>query len=148
MKRPADKTSLLDQIQGLFVDTSFFAALGIADDVHHQNALPMATKIEEHSIKLYTTWEIVAETITLLRYRGGYSTATEFIHGTLPALEVVETTPTDRRAAITLFEKLSRDKLLSYCDLISYMVVTQHLDNMPCLAFDDDFKRLGLIVIT
>jgi hypothetical protein len=31
--------------------------------------------------------------------------------------------------------------------LISFVVVTTLLGRMPCLAFDEDFRRLGLTVL-
>jgi hypothetical protein len=37
---------------------------------------------------------------------------------------------------------------LSFCDAISFVVVTTLVDHMPCFAFDEDFRRLGLTVIT
>jgi hypothetical protein len=37
---------------------------------------------------------------------------------------------------------------LSLCDAISLVVVTTLLERMPCLAFDEDFRRLGLTVIS
>ena len=36
------------------------------------------------------------------------------------------------------------ERRLSLCDAISFIVVTTLLDRMPCFAFDEDFRRLGL----
>ncbi len=33
------------------------------------------------------------------------------------------------------------------CDALSFVVVTTLLDRMPCLAFDRDFRNLGLRAI-
>ena len=38
------------------------------------------------------------------------------------------------------FKKLSKDKLLSYYDVISYVVVREKLDDIACISFDQDFK--------
>jgi len=51
-----------------------------------------------------------------------------------------------RSAAEEVFKKLSRDKRLSFCDALSYVLVTHVLDGMPCLSFDGDFRNLGLMV--
>jgi len=42
---------------------------------------------------------------------------------------------------------LSKGKRLSFCDAISYVVVKTVLDDIPCLSFDEDFSRLGLMVV-
>ena len=46
-----------------------------------------------------------------------------------------------------VFRKFARDKKISFCDAISFVVVTSVLEGIPCLSFDRDFKRLGLTVI-
>lgn len=37
-------------------------------------------------------------------------------------------------------------KRLSFCDAVSFVVITHLLDSMPCFTFDKDFKSLGLTV--
>jgi len=37
--------------------------------------------------------------------------------------------------------------LLSFCDAVSFVVVTTLLNDIPTLAFDAAFRALGLIVI-
>jgi predicted nucleic acid-binding protein len=53
-----------------------------------------------------------------------------------------------RVEAEQVFRRHSRDRRLSFCDAISFVVVTTLLERMPSLAFDEDFRRLGLTVIT
>ena len=52
-----------------------------------------------------------------------------------------------RHEAEDVFRTYGRQRRLSFCDAISFVVVTALLDRMPCLAFDADFRRLGLTVI-
>ena len=47
-----------------------------------------------------------------------------------------------------VFRRHARDHRLSSCDAISFVVVTTLLDRIPCFAFDEDFRRLGLTVLT
>ncbi len=47
-----------------------------------------------------------------------------------------------------VFRRHGRDHRLSFCDAISFVVVTTVLDRIPCFAFDEDFRRLGLTVLT
>jgi predicted nucleic acid-binding protein len=49
---------------------------------------------------------------------------------------------------VDVFRRYGRERRLSLCDAISLVVVTTLLDRMPCFAFDGDFRRLGLTVIT
>jgi predicted nucleic acid-binding protein len=46
-----------------------------------------------------------------------------------------------------VFRRLVTRRRLSYCDALSFVVVRQALDGMPCLAFDRDFRALGLTVL-
>ena len=46
-----------------------------------------------------------------------------------------------------IFRRYGRDRKLSFCDAISFVVVTTLLDDVPSLAFDTDFRALGLTVI-
>lgn len=116
-------------------------------DRDHKKASQFAKWIEERQVPVITTWEIVVETVTLLRYRHSYRGAMVFIDVLLPGFNIVYITEAQRTAALECFRKLSRDKKLSLCDAISYVVMTKLLPGLPCIAFDDDFKRLGLTVL-
>ena len=64
-----------------------------------------------------------------------------------PALQIVEYDESVRQEAERIFRLLSKDKRLSFCDAISYVIVKTILEDIPCLSFDEDFLRLGLTVI-
>jgi predicted nucleic acid-binding protein len=96
---------------------------------------------------LWTTWDIVSETVTLLRYRVSYPAALTFVDGLVPRLRLAEYGVEIRAQALQVFRRYSRDHRLSLCDAVSFVVVTTLLDRMPCFAFDEDFRRLGLTVI-
>jgi predicted nucleic acid-binding protein len=100
----------------------------------------------DDAVTLCTTWDVISETVTLLRYRASYRTAVRFLDEVKPALEIVRYDDSIRSAAEEIFKKLSRDKKLSFCDAISCVVITHLLDNIPCLTFDRDFRALGLSV--
>ncbi len=97
--------------------------------------------------QLWTTWDVVGETTTLLRYRHGAAAALRFLDDVRPGLHLVEYGVEARRAALEVFRRHGRDHRLSLCHAISFVVVTTLLDRMPCLAFDEDFRRLGLPVV-
>jgi predicted nucleic acid-binding protein len=129
-----------------FCDTSFFFASLAPDDSNYDRAGELLAHCKEHSVALYTTWDVVSETVTLLRYRAGYSIAIQFLETVKPFLFIVQYDNSVRSAAEEVFKKLSKDKKLSLCDAVSYIVVVHLLDAMPCFSFDRDFKSLGLIV--
>jgi predicted nucleic acid-binding protein len=90
---------------------------------------------------------VISETVTLLRYRHSWQAAIRFLDDVRPALHVVEYGATVRVEAEHVFRRHGRDHRLSFCDAITFVVVTTLLDHMPCLAFDEDFRALGLTVL-
>ena len=98
-------------------------------------------------VELWTTWDVVSETATLLRYRVSYASALSFVDELCPRLHLVEYGIEVRAAAVDVFRRYGRDHRLSLCDAISFVVVTTLLDRMPCFAFDEDFRRLGLTIL-
>ncbi len=131
----------------VFCDTSFFYACLDSTDVHHPPAWPLVTEATAASVALWTTWDVVSETATLLRYRVSYASALRFLDDLYPRLRLVEYGTEVRAQALDVFRRYGRERRLSVCDAISFIVVTTLLDHMPCFAFDEDFRRLGLTVI-
>jgi len=132
----------------VFCDTSFFYACLDPADTHHPPARDLVTEATATRVALWTTWDVVSETATLLRYRAGHRSALAFIDELRPRLRLVEYGPQARDQALDVFRRYGRERRLSLCDAISFIVVTTLLDRMPCFAFDEDFRRLGLTVIT
>jgi predicted nucleic acid-binding protein len=129
-----------------FCDTSFFFASLCPEDINFEEAGILLEYCQSNNIMLYTTWDIISETVTLLRYRINYNIAVRFLETVKPSLYIVRYEDSVRTAAEEIFKKLSKDKKLSFCDAISYIVITHLLDNIPCLTFDRDFRSLGLTV--
>ncbi len=90
---------------------------------------------------------MISETITLLRYRHSAAAAIRFLDEVKPGLYVVDYDANVRGEAEQAFRRHGRDHRLSFCDAISFVVITTLLQHMPCFAFDEDFRRLGLTVI-
>lgn len=131
----------------VFCDTSFFYACLDPDDVSHEQAKRLVVQAAEHGTAFYCTWDIISETVTLLRYRKSFALALTFLNEVKPTLRIMPYDDSVRQQAEEVFRRLGMDKRLSYCDAISFVVVTTLLDNVPCFSFDRDFKRLGLTVI-
>lgn len=131
----------------LFCDTSFFYAALDPTDAHHERARTLFGEIASAQTGLLATWDVVSETVTLLRYRRGFQAALAFLTEIKPRLRIVSYGDAVRAEAERVFVQRGRGRVLSYCDAISFVVVTTMLGHMPCVAFDDDFRALGLTVI-
>jgi len=116
-------------------------------DVNHQQAEDLSADAATSGSRLYVTWDIISETLTLLRYRRTYREALTFLNEVKPHLHIVNYGETVRTEAEQIFRRCGRDHKLSFCDAISFVVVTTLLDDVPSLAFDGDFRALGLTVI-
>lgn len=131
----------------VFCDTSFFYACLDPSDAHHPDAHRLVIEATAADVALWTTWDVVGETATLLRYRVGHASALSFVGELYPRLHLAEYGVEVRTHALDIFRRYSRERRLSLCDAISFVVVSTLLDRMPCFAFDEDFRRLGLTVI-
>ena len=132
----------------LFCDTSFFYACLDPHDTNHDRAEELTADAVTSATILFSTWDIISETITLLRYRMGFRPALRFLDNVKPSLTIVDYAQRVRDEAEQIFRRRSRSRRISYCDAISFVVVRSILNDMPCLAFDRDFRALGLTVIS
>lgn len=130
----------------VFCDTSFFYSCLDPRDVFHPRGAELARKALDAGTVLSSTWDVVSETLTLLRYRCGYAAAMDFLDSIRPSLDLVLYGHETRASAEDLFRRYANTRRLSFCDAISIVVVTTLLDNIPCLSFDLDFPALGLKV--
>ena len=133
--------------QQAFCDTSFFFASLYPKDVNYQKAGLILKEALTQEITLYTTWDIVSETATLLLYRFSPRAALRFLDEIKPVLSIVYYDASVRKEAEQVFRLITKDKKLSFCDAISYVVVKAILKGIVCLTFDEDFSRLGLTMI-
>ena len=81
-------------------------------------------------------------------YRRTYREALRFLTEVKPHLQIVDCGETVRTEAEQIFRRDRRDHKLSFCDAILFVVVTTLLDDVPSLAFDGDFRALGLTVMS
>lgn len=131
----------------VFCDTSFFYACLDPHDGNHEQAARLADDAARRGSVLCTTGDVVSDTVTLLRYRRSFETAAVFLTEVKPRLRLGPYGDRVRDEAEAVFRQHARTRRLSFCDAISFVVVTTLLDRAPCLAFDEDFLALGLAVI-
>lgn len=130
-----------------FCDTSFFFASLYPKDVNYEKAGQILKEALNQGITLYTTWDIISETATLLLYRFSSRAALRFLDEIKPVLSIAYYDESVRKEAEQVFRLFIKDKKLSFCDAISYVVVKTILKGIVCLSFDEDFSRLGLMTI-
>ena len=133
--------------QQAFCDTSFFFASLYPKDVNYERAGLLLEEALAQEITLYTTWDIVSETATLLLYRFNSRASLRFLDEIKPVLSMVYYDESVRKEAEQVFRVFTKDKKLSFCDAISYVVVRTVLKDVVCLSFDEDFSRLGLTIV-
>ncbi len=128
----------------VFCDTSFFYASLTPEDPNYDRA---RRALQGHpQVGLMTSWEIVSETVTLLRYRQDYPLAVRFLAEVKPHLEIVPCDEHMREEAVHVFKRFSKDKKLSFCDCLSFVILTSLKKGLPVFTFDRDFKQFGFQV--
>lgn len=130
----------------VFCDTSFFYAGLDPKDANHERARRLTAESASSGTAWCTTWDIISETVTLLRYRHTAQAALAFLSEVKPELHIVPYGDRVREEAERIFRAYAGEHRLSFCDAISFAAVTSLLDHVPCLTFDKDFRRLGLTV--
>ena len=73
----------------LFCDTTFFYTCIDQCDVNHQEAEDLSAEDATSDSRLYVTWDIISETLTLLRYRRTYREAMRFLTEVKPHPHIV-----------------------------------------------------------
>ena len=131
-----------------FCDTSFFFAALYPRDMNYGRAGEILRDALEQEIDLFTTWDIISETATLLLYRFNSKAAVRFLDELKPNLTIVVYDDSVREEAERIFRILIQDKKVSFCDAISFVVARTILKDVACLNFDNDFSRLGLTAIS
>ena len=130
----------------VFCDTSFFYACFDRNDANYDQAKILASHAASAGTTLCMTWDIISETVTLLHYRQHFQAALMFLSDVKPELRIVPLSGGVYVEAEQIFRRYGHDHRLSFCDALSFVVVTTLLADMPCFAFDADFRALGLTV--
>ena len=132
----------------VFCDTGFLYASLARGDRYYERAGDLLEQCRSQRVRMFSTWEVVSETLTLLAYRLHPQAAVQFLDTIKPVLALVPVADAVRFQAEQIFRRRVKARRLSFCDAISFVVVTTLLDNIPCFSFDGDFKALGLTVIS
>jgi predicted nucleic acid-binding protein len=135
-------------VRRVFVDTSAFFAHLVAEDAHHPGARALFERADREAWTLITTNAVVWETYTLIRIRArnGRELALGFLEDIQDGLcDIERVRPVDETRAIDLLRHYI-DKKYSFCDALSFIVMEQ-LGVAEALAFDNDFRSYGKLVL-
>ena len=132
----------------LFVDTSAWAAIADASDDQHQAALAYQANIAGR-YRLVITNYILDELYTLLLMNVGYTQTINFkrsldqlIEGGF--VEVIWVSELIAHQAWQVFEQFNVDKLWSFTDCVSYVVMQNH-GITEVFSFDRHFSQMSFI---
>jgi len=130
----------------IFVDTSFWAALGLPRDAHHADAARLLRELQDQL--LVTSNLVRGETWTFLRRRAGHKAAVDF-------LDRLERSPRVRVAHLS--EALEEEALrwlrrhderdYSFVDAGSFALM-RSLKVRRALSFDEDFVAVGFTCLS
>jgi predicted nucleic acid-binding protein len=123
-----------------FVDTSFWVALLVPRDSHHEEAKALWRSGRD---TLLTTSHVVGETWTFLRRRAGHSAAVSFLDATSRSERLV-VVHVDQEIEQAAFEWLRRhdERQYSFVDATSFEVMRRRRIG-KAFAFDGDFAAAG-----
>ena len=127
----------------LFVDTSAWLACYDQRDEHYASAQQIAERLRAQRACWVLSDLILAEGLTLIRYRLGHAWAVRFGRMVLDShlVELIDVDESIRRRAWDIFQRYE-DKDFSFVDCTSFAVMEQ-LKLQTAFAFDRHFEQYG-----
>lgn len=131
----------------VFVDTSAWLACYDRHDQHHQRAISIADRLKAEQARLVLSEFILAESLTIIRYRIGHSWAVRFGRAVLESqvAELVDVDDAARRRAWEIFQRYE-DKDFSFVDCTSFALMAGG-GIKAAFAFDRHFEQYGFQLI-
>ncbi len=131
----------------VFVDTSAWIAQYDQSDEHHHAALQIAHQLRRDRARFILSEFILAESVTLLRYRMGHPSAVRFGRAVLQSrvAELLVVSEAMRSRAWQIFEQYD-DKDFSFVDCTSFSIM-EHVGVKTAFAFDKHFGQYGFEVL-
>ena len=127
----------------IFTDTSFFVAMLLHRDQHHEEASVLVERYADTG--WFTTNHIVGETWTFLRRRAGHGDAVAFLEAVTASLRVhVAHAPPETEAEATAWLRRHDERAYSYVDAVSFATMRRE-KLKEALAFDGDFAAAGFV---
>lgn len=129
----------------LFVDSSYWIALELADDQNHFAAQSHWASLELSDARLVTTTYVLDEAVTFLNSRNAHRNAIGLGESIMLSqrIELVHVDEDLFFEGWKTFRKYN-DKKFSLTDCISFVVMGNH-DLQTALSFDGDFAQAGFL---
>jgi len=136
----------LKGLYAVYCDASFFIALFSKKDIKHKRALELFKEIKAEQITIHTSWFVISESMTVLRYQYGYTEALSF-NQSIDLYRIHQVSANQLQQAVSVFNLYNKDKKISFVDALTRVLIYGDLKKIPALSFDSDFKTLGLTTI-
>jgi len=142
-------TSIAD-IKRVFIDTSAWIDLMNSNERHHTAAVNFHKSLTPMTLRI-TTWGIVSETYTWIRYHIGYREASRWLtlKDSLEDQGFLQVVCPDHQMEIGVRKVISRfqDQQLSYVDAFSLALIQSRPDIDAIFAFDHHMSLAGIPVL-
>jgi len=142
-------TSIAD-IKRVFIDTSAWIDLMNSNERHHVAAVDFHKSLTPMALRI-TTWGIVSETYTWIRYHIGYREALRWLtlKDSLEDQGFLQVICPDHQMEIGVRKVISRfhDQQLSYVDAFSLALIQSRPDIDVIFAFDHHMSLAGIPVL-
>ena len=142
-------TSITD-IQRIFVDTSAWIDLMNKSERHHAVATAFHKKLTPSTLRV-STWGIVSETFTWIRYHIGGREALRWLilKETMERQGILQVVFSDPQMEVGVRKVIDRyaDQSLSYVDAFSIVLIQSRPDIDAVFAFDHHMALAGLPVL-
>jgi uncharacterized protein len=142
-------TSIAD-IKRVFVDTSAWIDLMNSNELHHTAAVAFHKSLDPMTLRI-TSWGIVSETFTWIRYHIGYREASRWLSlkDSLENQGFLQVIYPDSQMEIGVRKVIGRfqDQKLSYVDALTIALIQSRPDIDAIFAFDHHMSLAGIPVL-
>lgn len=129
-------------ISKVFVDTNVYVALRDRKDSTHQKARSLLMRLSDKRIKMYTSSDVVGESLTVISKKMGKVEAVGFLTDVRKMASEIFVDEYLHKEARNYFLK-TRSKNISFVDCSSAIVMKRNKIGV-IFSFDRDFKKLGV----
>jgi len=132
----------------IFIDSSAFIAIYLADDDFHEQAGEALKKLREKEVSFITSNFVLDEVFTFLRAKVNKKTAidfAEFLAENTEIIKIIRITVGDEQTAFDYFKKLD-GKGVSFTDCTSFALM-QRIGLKTAFTFDRDFIKAQFKVV-
>jgi predicted nucleic acid-binding protein len=128
----------------IIADSSALVALAIETDAHHADAVATSQTLSAAQHRIIVPADVFSESVNLLGKMSGHESALRLAHELLApfpnSFEVIDTSPTLRRAALERFG--SQARRVSYTDCV-VMACADEYGTRVILGWDEAFTKNG-----